>query len=323
MVRRAVKSKEARLTDQWQFYNAALAGNPQPITGDMPPQSGFYRSRYKDRETGAISWEACAIWRDDNGALFCSRTIGKDLTEESEILRLWMFCAKYPVSYDDYIAVTEGKPWPFEIPESDNAPSIGDNSGDLTPFDLIRDEISNANQAARSWLRSLSNGLETKDHADKAQNFVERLKGLATKAEAQRKEEKAPHLEACTAVDTKWNPLRQSALLECAPLETARDKWLAADRKQREEAARKIEEISGLAPGTVTLEKTMVGTGSRRKSATSKQVLDVVDHAKYVEHFKNDPRVWQNYDVLNLLSRLAFADLKEGKAVAGAQLKKI
>lgn len=85
--------------------------------------------------------------------------------------------------------------------------------------------------------------IDTLDKANAAAAIIEDLAGLGRKGEARRKEEKQPHLDAATAVDAKWQVVRQASEAVKA-LKDAIDKFQRAERirLQREEDERQRKE---------------------------------------------------------------------------------
>lgn len=83
-------------------WHAALLAGEKPETYEAEPQCGYFKMRdrrglNKDLAPIKRPWIACAIWRDEAGELKAEIA-----GVPCEIDRLWPYCAKHPVSYEDY-----------------------------------------------------------------------------------------------------------------------------------------------------------------------------------------------------------------------------
>lgn len=92
------------MTDRPDFawWQAAVDGVRLP-TYESPAECGYYKMRDRrglNKNLAPIKrpWVACAIWRDGETRQLQAEIAGT-ITEPD---RLWPYCAKYPISYDDY-----------------------------------------------------------------------------------------------------------------------------------------------------------------------------------------------------------------------------
>jgi len=82
------------------WWSAAIAGE-KPLTYETP-ECGYFKLRDRrglNRDLAPIKrpWVACAIWRDEAGELK-AELAGMATSPE----RIWPWCAKYPITYEDY-----------------------------------------------------------------------------------------------------------------------------------------------------------------------------------------------------------------------------
>lgn len=253
------------MTDDFQAWRDALATG-QPIAYEKGnPCSGFYRRRYSNRrENLAVHWQAVAIWRQPTpggGSSVCAMAGSRLLVDDIDAVdELFATCAKHPITEDLYYGVTEnGAPWPDDIPELAservrdkdvwdiervahlNERGMGDNSA-VPPAERMKGDVEELARAARDFLKEIGGSPRTKDEADKLANFKTKLTELKTSSEAQRTEEKRPHLEAGRAVDETWKPvvaLAEAAAKDCGgPLAA----WLRAEQQRQEAEAKAARE---------------------------------------------------------------------------------
>ena len=184
--------------EQYIWWQRALAGERGELTrGD--PKSGFYRDRSR----------ACAIWRDENGALQVSVTSGFCPRNPDEIDDAFGSWAGHPISYEDYKNFLETGRWPDSIDPP--APAIGDNMAGMEPHERVLAEIKDLQERFDAWLKTLPNGIENDTQDAKAANYAKEIAALGTKADDTHKAEKAPHLEAGRKVDAAWKPVVAAA----------------------------------------------------------------------------------------------------------------
>lgn len=81
------------MTDEWEFWNKSLQGEKQSIH-EEEPKSGFYR--YFHRKIG--KWKAVAIWKKQDGSIFCTTNGYKN-----DPIEIWPYCCRFPVSHEDYL----------------------------------------------------------------------------------------------------------------------------------------------------------------------------------------------------------------------------
>ena len=317
------------MTDSYDFWRKAIAGQKQDIDADSP-QPGYYKLR--QRKDGP--WLPAAIWEKD-GSLVAR--VGKDSVSPNSI---WSYCAGNPVASDAAKQAFETGQWPGD------APAIGGNY----PPESLDEQIKEYAAMAVGWLKDLGGKIASQKDADMASNYRAELLRLKKEAEKTHKSEKAPHLEAGRAVDAKWKPVISEADDASAVMRKAAGAFLAAEEERQrkeahekwlkeQEAARKEQErieaerkkkmeddpIAALtepeheqvAPPPPPEPVKVQAGGQRGKRTGLKTVTSyvVVDHAKALAFFADSD------DVMALVAKLAERASKAGVDVPGVEKK--
>lgn len=184
------------------------------------PIKGFYRMR--DGKDGP--WLPVAIWQKDDE--WKCRVLDK----MRDVHDVWLWCAKNPVKKEDAKHAFENKgAWPGD------APPIGDNSGNLTPLDALKDYI----VTAEEWIKKTPN-VEDQTACDQAANTAAELTKIKNKANKDREEKVRPHLDAQHEINGAYNPLIKAATDLVKKIKRSTDTFLIAEknRKEAEERAR-------------------------------------------------------------------------------------
>lgn len=205
------------MTDIWQWWRDALDGKEQAIDADTP-QCGFFKIR--DGKDGP--WLPVMI-RMDGDTMRCR--VADDSSADPH--KIWTWCAKNPISKEDAKVAFETGNFPGDAPAS-----IGDNSGDLSLAEQIKDYASQA----LAWLRKA--GIKDAATKDRAANYRAELLRLSKEADAQRVAEKKPHDDAAKAVQAKWKPLTDEADAAAEELREALTAFMTAEKRAAEKAAR-------------------------------------------------------------------------------------
>jgi len=100
-----------RPDDDYAAWRAALSGESPPCYADMP-WCGYFKMRDRrglnlGKAANKRPVVACAIWRGEDGELraeFAKSPVPVD--------RVWPWCAKHPVSYEDYAHWHRHEKWP-------------------------------------------------------------------------------------------------------------------------------------------------------------------------------------------------------------------
>lgn len=314
---------------EFDWWSLALTGEKMEINADAP-KSGFYRMR---REKDG-PWLPVMI-RMHKGELRC-RVADNSLVNALDV---WTYCASNPVSKDAAAFAFKHGRW-----ETD-APTIGDNSGDVSLAEQIKDYAAQA----LAWFKK--NGIKDDKSKDMAANYRAELLKLSKEADAQRTAEKKPHDDAAKAVQAKWKPLIDTADSAAEELRNGltafmtaekrrleaeqRAKWeaeqkaIAAARAEAEaQRAKQMEDdpIAALttpepelpmAPPPPEPVKVQAGGQRGRKTGLREVTRYVVeDHAKALAFFANSE------DVKDLIAKLAERACKAGVDVPGV-IKKI
>lgn len=316
------------MSDVWQFWRDALAGKNPEIHADDPKCGFFKMRRGKD-----APWLPVMIRFDDGGVLRCR--VGNDSSVEP--MSIWTYCAGNPISREDAKAAFETGSFPGD------APAIGDNSGDVSLAEQIREYAAQA----IGWLKK-AGGIKDTTSKDMAANYRAELLRLRKEADAQRAAEKRPHDEAAKAVQAKWMPVigeaddaaetlrNELTRFMRAEEEKARKEALAkfeAERKAAEAARAAVEaqqaklmrddpiaaltsEPKELPPLPVAPEPVKISAGGQRGRKTGLRTVTryvVTDHAAALAFFADSE------DVRELVAKLAERACKAGVAVPGTE----
>lgn len=242
--------------DHYAWWREALVGRKGPIK-DGEPQAGFYRTRVV--RDGA--WVPVAIFPYEGRMV---ATMGPNFSEPADVDRIWLSCADRPVTEADARhAASNGCVWPNElaplpeIPTEAPAASIGDNN---PPPDKETDEqmlermskpsaqvvslieqLVQQTAEAQAWFAKTP--LRTKEHADLASDWCDRLSALNKKVEGERMAMRRPLMKALDVIQGWFKPTQDAADALAKKLDAAARKW-AKDEERRltEEARRKAEE---------------------------------------------------------------------------------
>ena len=152
---------------QFEGWAKLLIGQEVALHPDTP-LSGYYRVR--DGKDGPMV--AVAIWRDLNTNDLHVTKKGDDVSPDA----VWPYCAKHPISYELFTAVTErGEPWPEQMP-ADASPGHNQPPAEST-FETLRDEIKLRADQALALITA--GAAKTLIEADQATDLVEKLSALA------------------------------------------------------------------------------------------------------------------------------------------------
>ncbi|RJO66932.1 MAG: hypothetical protein C4523_10580 [Myxococcales bacterium] len=205
--------------DPFVWWRAAIAGKPGPIHADKP-ECGFFKMR--DGKDGP--WQPVAIWIAD-GKMICR--VGSKVRDAQAV---WTYCAKNPIPKEAAKIAFDTGSFPGDAPET---PAIGDNSGDLSLAEQIKEYAA----MALSWLRKT--GVKDGTSKDVAANYRAKLLEFRKQADAEREIEKRPHLEASRAVDAKFKPLIEEADAAANELRDALTVYMREEERKEREAREK------------------------------------------------------------------------------------
>ena len=297
------------MSDSYLWWRQALLGHFGPIH-ENDPQPGYYRMR-KGR---GGRWVPAAIWEEkDNLGLSC-------LVDgvERDPFEVWTWVCRHPVSYETYVAVAErGEAWPEDLPERLDAGSetirqstrgIGDNSLGVTEAEEFLEEIEMLWQSAEEWVQVVQSP-SSQAEADKAANYAERFSNLETRAEEARTAEKKPVLDEGRRIDAKWKPVISKASDGKVRMKKVLEPYLLAERERR------LSNSSGK-----EIEPPRAGTSGRRIGLRARQVISVANEIALEAHYRNDPRIWSDKSVKELVRKFAEIDLLAGINIPGATL---
>lgn len=118
--------------------------------------------------------------------------------------------------------------------------NIGHNSGDVSPFDQHKDNISELYDEAREWLDG--DPITTQGQSEGVATLMDMLRKAKAAAEKDRKAEKQPHLDAGKAVDAKYKTITEKADLATTACKDALKPYLQERERQRLEDERRDRE---------------------------------------------------------------------------------
>lgn len=302
------------MSASFNWWRNGLRGHIGDVVEDEP-KPGYYRIRNSDRR----SWDPVAIWQEADGRIYACR--GPEGEPNVLPVDLWMWCCRYPITYQDYLTVARyGKPWPFQV----DVPEIGDNSKNAPANEVLGERLAAIRTAADLWLQELGGELKTQADADKAAAWAEEIAKLQKEAEDTFKAEKQPFLDGGREVDNRWRNVRDAIGVNLKWLKNLAGTWITAQRKKAEEEARKINEAAAAAGATapvVQAAKVTAGAaGATRKVVMKKrQVCEITDLqalVAFIAKLENPPT-----DFVMEAKRAAFRMLDAGVSVPGAMLK--
>lgn len=218
----------------YDFWRSALK-QPHLIgkVGGIPmhegePECGYYRMRVK----GGTDLPA-AIW------MAGEEMVAKVGDQMRDPLKIWTWCGRDPIPYEQYTAVMGGGEWPDAPPKVEPKPreepaGIGHNHPE-DPVEAIKAELAGEIELAQEFLKK---PITSQEDADKAATWAKRLSELESRADKTRETLKRPHLEAGKKVDAEWQPIVRGAGEWKSKLKTHLTPWLIEqDRLERERQA--------------------------------------------------------------------------------------
>jgi hypothetical protein len=163
-------------------------------------------------------------------------------------------------------------------------------------------------QSANEWLEAVPSP-SSQAEADKAANYAERFGNLETRAEEARTAEKKPVLDEGRRIDAKWKPVISKVSDGKVRMKKVLEPYLLAERERR------LSNSSGK-----EVEPPRAGTSGRRIGLRARQVISVADEIAMEAHYRNDPRIWSEKSVKDLVRKFAEIDLLAGINIPGATL---
>jgi len=208
------------MSDAYAYWRQALAASQGkgewPPVHEGDPQPGYYRKR---AHKGG-PWLPVAIWEKD-GELVA--TVDGKPVDPAEI---WTWVADKPVAYEEFRERMDTGRWPGEAPEPQPTPVIGHNQPPSAPLEVMRARIEEQVRVVEDWLELHQNEVHNQAEADQLADMLNTLRELAKEADAERKREKQPHLDACREVDGKWRPIIEQPKTLAARVRDVLAAWL-------------------------------------------------------------------------------------------------
>jgi hypothetical protein len=219
----------ADIVDRWSWWRAALNGDFGQAS-ESHPEQGYYRTRRKNGQ-----WEAVAIFYPEGSDRLVAYRGGREV---EDINSLWVWCLRYPITFEAYEKAMAGGGFDDEPP----AP-IGDNSSDADPFEALRLEFIGEKEQADEILKT---GIKTQADADRASIWKDRFLKIRSRAQAMFKTEKQPVLDEGKRIDEKFRALAHekdsepSAMIE--KLRLGMEAFLREQKRVETERQRKAQE---------------------------------------------------------------------------------
>lgn len=339
-----------------QWWSAALKGNRGPIS-ESEPMTGYYRARWKNRQTGEETLYAVAYWWH-NGKCFCKVNapgmVGVQPTlqgdQHNKMMERWPFVSKEPIEYDVYQAVVAGKPWPDQHVAPKAAPAEASNDlpnsvgaekqvaapvagaapppaertteVDNSPQAVLRREIEAASSGLSNYVRQRDDGpvylIQSDAMAGAAQSLRAQLLAISNKAKEAREEANRPHNDAIKANGLIWTPLATEAKRLADFLRDGPMKaWEVHKREQQQAAAKAAAATGAPAVSNAPVPAARI-KGATGKAASVKEIDVAVIHD--VDAVFKHFRT--NQQVLAILQALANAAVRAGIAVPGTSTQK-
>jgi len=232
-VAKSAKAKAAKQSAAYAYWQEGLilgAGREltreqQKLLGihDGDPRPGFYRKRNKARKDDAV-----AIWNDETGVI---AVINGEAVDPDSV---WTYCARWPISHEQYEAVMDGAPWP------DDGPSRADAGHNLPddPHEAAKIEFEGEKETAEEIL---ARPIKTQADADRAAVAAKRLSDLHGKVDKMFRAEKDPIVLAGREVDEKFR-WREDAKALSVKLKRHQDDFLREQQRLELERQRKARE---------------------------------------------------------------------------------
>jgi hypothetical protein len=292
------------MSDLYAFWRAGLAGIVGAVH-DGCPQPGFYRMR----KTRGGPWLPVAIWFDDDGSALCFVS-----DEPRKSADVWLSCARFPVTEEDYRHAVDTGEWPGALPEptaEDGPAKMGDNQPPADPAAAVIEALDESVAQAKSWLQGRE--IVSQADADRCEAFIARLSRAGKEAETAHRTEKQPHLEAGRAVDARWKPIIDSASGAVRMLKGALTPFLRArEAEKKAEAAQAIAAGADVARADITARTS--GTHGRKVSLRTRKRAVVRDYEAALQFFASHP------EVQALVQRLADKVAAVGGTVPGVEI---
>jgi len=321
------------MSNDLTYWNEALVGKAPAIHPDTP-HAGYYKMRqHKDGPFLPV----CIYLKD--GALVALISAAKNYRPAIDV---WTYVADKPVTKEAAMyAFNNGDTWPGDAPEP---PRIGDNSGDLTLAEQVREYAS----MALGWLRK--HGIKDTVGKDTVANMRQKLLDFSKQLDAQREVEKRPHDLAAKAVQAKYKPLIDEADGAAAELREALTVFMRAEEaalraeaeaKRKAEAERVAAENKRIAderaklmrddpiaaltsdepeplpppPPVADVKVTAGGQRGRRTGLRTVTKYVVTDYAAALAHCKDHPAIRE------AVEKVCCAQAKAGAAVPGVEVR--
>jgi hypothetical protein len=298
--------------NEYDWWRAALSGNVGPLH-DGEPQSGRYRSRRKNKETGEIVWRPVAYWNDwsDPAAPRMLCKIGDKMLDAKQGAELWSYVAQHPITNEVYKHAMATGEWPDVHPAAQRDRINSANAPDPDSLEAVKDSVEDLAREAEKLIKA--GAAKTKDESDRAADLADRLRKLEVRADTRRRQLNEPHEDEIDKINGAWNPVRDLAAdakqrlkaVVVTPFLLARD---AAEAKAREDAAKTGAPVAAPPP-----RKRAAGTSSR-VSLTSQKSAVIKDYDKALAYFA------QNQKVKDLIQQLANAAVRSGTTPDGCEL---
>ena len=307
------------IEDAYKYWREALAGRDMVEVEKGHPdahnkiQPGFYRSRRKSKQTGAVTFSPVAFWFE--GEMPIARD-GDRMLSGLDAIELFSYCCRFPISQALYKAVRAGADWPDVHPAAQADRVNSANAPDANSAEAVKDSVENLVREAEALIAK--GAAASQDASDQATDLADRLHKLEQKADARRKEEHEPHKAEIKRLDAVWNPLRDAAASAKArlkqfvvtPFLRAKD---AEATKLREQAAKTGDTSEQTAAAIDKASRTVSGSSGRAALREYKSA-EITSYQDALAYFA------ENEKVRDLIQQLANAAVRSGTVPAGCKV---
>jgi hypothetical protein len=265
--------------DQWTWWQNALAGKVASIT-DGEAQTGYYRVRRK----GQDGFSPVAYWTDSKTGKQRCHLDGVDF-DPQRALEIWPYASKRPVAAEAYDERLRTGKWPDE-----HSAVVGHNKSPVADdIAALQDRIEDLAREAEKLIAAgaAQTDAECNQASDLAQTFGE----LENKADKLRTEEKAPHLESCRQVDTKWRSLldRAAELKKKLKAIVVTPFLRKKDEERRQAAATAI--LAGTPPEQLPEVRMTAGASKRSTALRTQLSAEITDWDALFAALKSHPEI--------------------------------
>lgn len=268
----------------YDYWKTALSGNPD----ESLIQPGVVECGYWRKPERAGHYAAIATWRDPEHGIIASVEGRVQIADAIFIEKVFAWAVKHPVTEEAFNLHKETGRWPDEAPE---VKSSRQNYPD-DPFEQLMIELETEKSEAEEFLKE---PIKTKERADQAAAWADRLSNHAKKAENLRKVEKEPFLEGGRKIDAKWKVAVDGFGSLVKAFKAAVTPFLREEQARIAEEARKAREAQQVTSQSESPKKPMpkakAGNFGRSMTLREFKTAKIINYDELVQAIKEYPEV--------------------------------